>query len=216
VSAWVEPVTGAPVRFRSRGAGREPDAEGRARDVELVPFYRMHRRTYATYWDVFRPDEWKAQKEAYAAEAERLRRLEAATVAYLESGETVCEREFHYRAGDGVVPHRMLGRAGRRGRTWFSFEVPVEPDRPMTLIATYYAGDRRGTPAEFQVLIDGQPVAREERRLTDPHRFVDAEYPLPAGLVASKERVTVRFQAAEYSQIATVFGLRMIRGDARR
>lgn len=216
VSSWLKPVSQSPMRFRSDRAGREPDAEGRVRDVEMVPFYRLHRRRYSTYWDIFTPEQWDAQRDAYSREAERLRRLEAATVAYLEPGETVFEREFNYQAGDGVVPHRMLGRPGRRGRTWFSYDVPVEPDHPMTVIATYYTGDRRGTPAAFQVLVDGQSVGREGMRLADPHRFFEVEYPIPAELVAGKQHVTVRFQAEADSQIATVFAVRMIRADRGR
>jgi len=48
-------------------------------DVNLVPFYRLHRRTYATYWDLFTPEEWEARKLDFAAEAERQRQLEAST-----------------------------------------------------------------------------------------------------------------------------------------
>jgi len=53
VADWLKPLDESPVRFRTDGVGREPDAAGHARDVELVPFYRLHRRAYATYWDLF-------------------------------------------------------------------------------------------------------------------------------------------------------------------
>ncbi len=216
VPTWVKPVNGTPARFRTEGVGREPDAEGSANDVDLVPFYRLHRRTYSTYWDFFTPTGWEEQRAAYATEAERQRRLEAATVAYLEPGEIVFEREFNYQGADDAVTQRMLGRPGRRGGSWFSYEVPVDPVRPMTLILTYYSGDRRGTPADFIILIDGQMVAEQEQHLTDPPRFLDVEYPIPEELIRDKDKVTVRFQAKEGSQIATVFGIRMIRGDAER
>jgi len=122
------------------------------------------------------------------------------------------ERPFNYQAGDGVVAQRIMGRPGRRGRTWFSYDVPVDPAHPMVLIATYYSGDRRGTPAAFEILVDGERVAEQELRLTDPQRFFDVEYPIRPELVRGKSKVTVRFQAKDGSQIATVFGLRMIRG----
>jgi DUF1680 family protein len=216
VSSWLRPTGDTPGRFRTDGVGREPDAVGRPQDVTFVPFYRLHRRTYSTYWDLFTPAEWEEQRATYAAEAERRRRIEAATVAYLEPGETVFEREFNYQGGDDTRPQRMLGRPGRRGGSWFSYDVPVDPAHPMTMILTYYSGDRRGTPAEFEILIDGRRVAEQEQRLTEPPRFFDVEYPLPAELVGGKDKVTVRFQAKQGSQIATVFGLRMIRADAER
>ena len=145
-----------------------------------------------------------------------MRRLEAATVAYLEPGERVFEDAFNYQGSEDAVTQRMLGRPGRRGGGWFSFDIPVAPDRPMTLIATYYSDDRRGTPASFEILVDGTRVAEAEVDRSEPPRFYDVPYPLPVGLVAGKEQVTVRLQAKPDSQIATVFGLRMVRADELR
>jgi len=218
VETWLKPVAGgpAPGRFTTDGVGREPTAAALPREVEFQPFFRLHRRTYSTYWDLFTPAEWDAKKAEYVAEAERLRKLEAATVAWLQPGETVFERPFNYQAGEGAVPQRILGRPGRRGTTWFSYDVPVDPAHPMTLVATYYSGDRRGTPAEFEIQVDARRVAEQTLRLADPHRFFDLEYPVPADLVRGKSKVTIRFEAKAGSQIATVFGLRVIRGDAAR
>ena len=216
VATWLKPVAGAPGHFRTDGVGREPDARGRVSDVDFQPFFRLHRRTYSTYWDLFTPAEWDRQKTAYAAEAERLRKLAAATVAYLQPGEVVFERQFNYQAGEGAQPQRILGRPGRRGRTWFSYDLPVEPSHPMVLITTYFSGDRRGTPADFGIQVDGGSIGDQQLGLSDPHRFFDLEYRLPEDLVRGKSKVTVRFQAKQGSQIATVFGLRMIRGDAAR
>ena len=52
VEEWLKPVPDKPGHFRSDGVGRE-------RDVDFVPFYRLHRRTYAVYWDLFTESEWK-------------------------------------------------------------------------------------------------------------------------------------------------------------
>ena len=86
----------------------------------------------------------------------------------------------------------------------------------MVLIATYFSGDRRGTPADFEIQVDGRSIGNQQLGLTDPHRFFDLEYRLPEDVVRGKSKVTVRFQAKPGSQIATVFGLRLIRGDAER
>jgi hypothetical protein len=216
VSSWVAQVADSPARFRSTGAGREPGVDGRPHDVDLVPFYRLHRRTYATYWDVFTSDEWQRQQELHAAAAERRRLLEAATVAYLEPGQAVSERAFDYRGAADAVAARLDGRRGRRGRTWFSYDVPVEPDHPMALILTYNSGDRRGTPALFDVMVDGTVLRREEIGLADPPRFFDVEYPIPAAVVSGKAHVALRFQAVAGSQIATIFGVRVVRTDEER
>ena len=217
VSEWLVPVSpDRPGEFRSNGVGRLPDETGAAQEVDFRPLYALHRRTYSTYWDLFTPDGWEEEKAGYVAEAEGRRRLEAATVAYLEPGETTFDRPFNLQAPDDSQPQRIQGRPGRRGQSWFSYDVPVDPDHPMVLILTYYSEDRRGTPASFDILVDGAVIAAPEIGRSDPPRFYDVEYPVPATLVAGKQDVTVRFEADQGSQIATVFGLRMIRGDANR
>lgn len=216
VSEWVRPAGSEPGRFRTAGAGREPNPAGAAREVDLAPFYRLHRRTYATYWDLFTPEEWEAQRAAYADEAERQRLLEAATVAWIQPGETVFEREFGYRGSEGVTAARIEGRPGRRGRGWFSLDVPVDPEWPLTLILTYFSDDRRATPAAFDVRVDGELLSAQEVARSAPRRFYDVEIPVPAELTRGEERVTLRFESREGSQIATIFGVRLVRADAPR
>jgi hypothetical protein len=216
VSSWLEAAGESPVRFRTDGVGRDPDPTARVHDVDFVPFYRLPGRRYAIYWDLFTPEEWEGQKAEYVADAERLRALEAATVAYLQPGETVFEREFNYQSGEGAAPQRIMGRPGRRGTSWFSYDLPIDPSNPVTLLATYYSGDRRGTPSEFEILVDGTRVADQVVEMSDPHRFFEVTYAVPQNVIVGKDKVTVRFQAKEGSQIATVFELRTIRGEVPR
>jgi hypothetical protein len=180
--------------------------------VELVPFYRLHRRLYAAYWDVFTPAEWEQRAAEIAAARERIRKLEEATVAYAQPREMQPERDFNFQ-GEQSYFVRESGRPGRTGRSWFSFDLPVDPSQPQTLVVTSYSGSRR-RESKFQILVDGQhlaDVAVEERR---PARFFDAEYPIPADLVEGKEKVTVRFETSEDRQIGPVFGIRIIRAGS--
>jgi uncharacterized protein len=213
VENWVRPVPGEPGRFRTVGVGREPNAAGNAHEVDLVPFYQVHERVYSTYWDVLTPEGWTAQKAEYVHEAERQRKLEAATVAFVRPGELTTEQSLGYQSGKDITPQHVLGRVGRAGRSWFSYDLPVETGHPMVVVATYYSADRRTSPASFEILVDGQRIAEQKVERTDPGRFYDVQYPVPAALVQGKSKVAVRFQAEEGSQIAAVFGVRMARGD---
>ena len=208
VTDWVKPVPGKPGHFRSDGVGRE-------KDVELVPFYQLHRRTYAVYWDLFTPPEWVKKQAEYAAERERQRELEAATVAYAQPGEMQPERDFNYQGLEDASVERVMGRPGRHGRSWFSFDLPVDSAHPMKLVVTYHSGQQRRRQT-FEILVDGQRVGEQEVKPSSPPRFFDVEYAIPAELAKDKQKVTVRFQATSTNDIATVFGLRMIRDDARR
>jgi DUF1680 family protein len=195
-----------PPRFRSQEVGR-------SRDIEFVPFYLLHRRSYMAYVDLFTPPEWEQRSKELAAERARQRRLEIATVAFAQPGEMQPERDFQYQ-GDRARPLRTEGRAGRVGEGWFSFSLPVESGEPMTLVATYYSGDwRQRTKSEFAILVDDKPLAEVKLEPSSPNRFYDVEYPIPADLTADKERITVRFEAKPDRQAGPVFGVRLIRGQ---
>jgi hypothetical protein len=181
-----------------------------------VPFYRLHRRTYGVYWDLFTPEEWQRQSEGYAAEQEKQRKLELATVGLAQPGEMQPETDYNYQ-GEGAAVARVMGRAARRGGKWFSFDLPVDKAHPMTLMVTYNTGERE--LRTFEILVDGQRVAEQtiERRSPEQEpRFFDVEYKVPAELVKDKQKVTVRFQAAKGNEIGAVCGIRMIRADAGR
>lgn len=59
VTDWLKPVAGKPGTFRTEKVGL-------AQEVDLVPFYRLHHRLYAAYWDVFTPQEGAAQAQQQA------------------------------------------------------------------------------------------------------------------------------------------------------
>ncbi len=181
--------------------------------MDLVPFYRLHRRTYGIYFDLLTKPEWEKKKAEYVAEQERLRKLEKATVAYAQPGEMQSEQDFNFQAPDDSWPTQIMGRSGRRGRSWYSFDFPVEPDYPMILVVTYYSGQRGRGEASFDILVDGELIGHQEVTRSSPPRFFDVEYPIDSDIVKGKKKVTVRFQATEGSYIASVFGIRMIRGD---
>jgi len=203
VADWLKPVPGRAGVFRTDGVGRD-------RDVDFVPFYRLHRRAYAIYWDLFTPPEWENRSQEIAAEREKQRRLELATVAYVQPGEMQSERDYNQQ-GEGSEPERVMGRAGRRGRQWFSFDVPVDPTHPVALVVTYNRDEWRRR--NFDILVDGEKFAEQTVGARGPNEFFDVRYAVPAALVQDKEEVTVRFQAASDSEIAAVYGLRVIRDD---
>jgi len=206
VADWVKPHPNRPGCFRTTGVGKETD-------VDLVPFYRLHRRTYAVYWDLFTPAEWEKRAAEIAAERERQRKLEAATVGFAQPGEMQAERDANMR-GENTTPDRVMGRPGRRGSHWFSFDLPVDPAHPLALVVTYNSDEWQDR--SFDILVDDRRIGSQTIPRRGPTRFFDVEYPLPADLVQGKQKVTVKFQATGGREIGCVFGLRMIRADAPR
>ena len=56
VTEWLKPVSGKPGVFQAAGVARTVSSQSPI-DVEFSPFFSMHRRTYAAYWDVLTPAE---------------------------------------------------------------------------------------------------------------------------------------------------------------
>ena len=205
VTDWLKPLPDKPGDFRSHGVGRE-------KDVEFAPFYRLHRRTYAIYWDLFTPADWDKKSAEIAAEREHQRKLELATVAFAQPGEMQPERDFNMQ-GEDTSADRVMGRPSRRGTKWFSFDLPVDPAHPMALVVSYYSDEWR--KRTFDVLVEGQKVGEQTIEKGGPVHFFDVEYAVPASLVQGKQKVTVRFQATNGNEIAAVFGLRMIQAERK-
>jgi hypothetical protein len=203
VADWLKPVPGQPGDFHTVGVGRE-------RDVDLIPFYRLPGRTYAIYWDVYTPAEWDQKAKAIAAERERQHKLKLATVAFAQPGEMQAERDFNEQ-GEATWPDRVMGRAARRGRDWFSFDLPVDPAHPMAVVVTYYTDEWQ--KRTFDILADGRKIGEQVVEKRGAPHFFDVAYSLPEDVVKDKSKVTIRFQATHGNEIAAVFGIRMIRAD---
>lgn len=206
---WLQPVPGQPGHFRTTGAGRPGE-------VAFVPFYTLHRRSYAVYFDLFTPKEWEQRSQEYARIRESQRKLQLATVAYAQPGEMQPERDFNFQ-GDGLIVDemkRIQGRSFRHARNGFSFDMPVDASHPAALVVTYYQDEWRKRTMEIRV--DGQTIAEQVIERGGVPRFFEVEYPIPEALVRGKKTVTVRFQATQGSETPAIFGVRTVRADAER
>ena len=177
--------------------------------VRIAPFHQLRRRTYAAYWDVLTPAEYAGRMKEIAAERDRVRTLEAATLAFVPAGDNDGEKPFNMRGEDTTIV-RADGRPGRRSGKWFSYDVPLPPGTPIALVVTYNSDNRR--VRSFEVGVDGRRLAEESQPQSSVSRFFDVEYKLPADLVAGKSTLTVRFQATNNNEVAPVFGVRVVKG----
>jgi uncharacterized protein len=207
---WLKPRDNDPGLFTT-APGVSSDG-----DITFHPFYKLHRRAYGVYWSFFTPQEWEQRAAEYAAAAEKQRKLDAATVAFAQPGEMQPERDYNFQ-GEESSPARYMERPARRAAKWFSFDLPVDSARPMTLAVTYNTDEPAAR--SFDILVDGTKIGEQELTRKSPEqvaRFFDVEYTIPPALVKDKQKVTVRFQASKGNEIGSVYGLRMIRADAER
>ncbi len=210
VSNWLKPVVDKPGTFRTSGVGLK-------QEIEFAPFYQLPRRRYAVYWDMYTPVEWSKKETEFRTQEEKQKKLEAATIGFVQPGQMQAERDSNQQ-GEGSSPVRAEGRFGRNATKWFSFDLPVDPAHPQTLIVTY--SNENAGPSACDVLVDGKKVGEQAGPRRSPEqvtRFFDVEYPVAAEGIADKKKATVRFEVANGRSVTpSVFGIRIVRSDVER
>jgi DUF1680 family protein len=189
----------------------------RSCDVTFEPFFRLHgNRSYAVYWDLFTPEQWKGKELAYQAELARQRELELRTIDCVAPGGEQNERD-HKLAGEKTQAGDFGDRKWRHAIDggWFSYEVKIMPGKPQELSVTYWGSDAGNRV--FDILVDGRKLATQKLQHNRPERFFDQVYTIPAGWTEGKEKATVRFQGTPGNFAGGIFGLRTMRpADAPR
>ncbi len=213
VSEWLEPVSGAPGTFVAAGVGHRATDPQRTHDLRFVPFYASHQQASFAYVDVLDPGEWATRVET-VTEEQRQRQLDAITVGYADAGEMQGERDFNYQSSIDRAVESLGVRHGRAGTGWFSFDLPVEADAPMTLLVTLNGSQQES--ASFEIQVDGTRVATQSIVNRAADGFYDVRIPLPASLLEGKEGITVWFQSTGDGRIPTIFGVRTIRANAQQ
>jgi hypothetical protein len=202
VTSKIAPVAGTRLHFTTRGLARP-------HEVTLLPFYQVVDQRYTVYWSVLSPEEWdRRTTEAAAADARR-KDFDRRTIDVVDVNDAQGERNHGY-SGESATEGYFEGRRTREARGgWFSYQLNVTPDQPVTLVCAYRGSE--GRRRSFDVVVDGQKVASESLEY-HPTEQLDREYPLPLDITRGKERVTVRFQAQPQSTAGAVIDVRTVTG----
>jgi DUF1680 family protein len=206
IGEWMKPVDGMPGVFKTAGVARSVTAQAPI-DVEFSPFFSMHRRTYSAYWDVLTPAELTVRARELNDERARIRTLESATISSVAIGDRESEKKFNQQGVETSVI-RSDGRSGRRAIQWFSYDLPVNGQTMVTLVATYNSDQRR--PRSFDVIVNGQTLASESQPQSSVSKFYEKEYVIPADVLRHQEKLTVRFEARNGLEVTPVYGVRLI------
>jgi DUF1680 family protein len=216
VLARIQPVEGKPLTFVTVGVGRP-------NDVTLIPYYRLHHERLNVYWRICTQEQWQTIAAARHGALLARRQLESRLVDEILLGEATQHRhKFQGRVASEAFRDRIWVESVRGGQ--FSFELKVQPDRPMCLRCTYWGEEREETvglftgrksptgPRLFDILIDGRSIATQRLKPDRPGEFFDVDYPLPEELTRGKTSVTITFKSHPNATAGRLFGCVMIRG----
>ena len=207
ITELLKPVNGKPATFLALGVARTISGEYPI-DVEFRPFYGVHRRLYAAYWDMLTPIEFAAKVAEADAERQRQAALEEATIAKLVTIEPAAEKPFNQRGEESTIV-RTDGRSGRRAAKWFSYDLPVAAAGEVAVVVTYNSDNRRART--FDILVDEVRIGNGILPQTSVAKFYDMHYRVPPLLTNGRQSITVRFVATGGNETAPVFAIWTIR-----
>jgi hypothetical protein len=202
VAAWVKPVAGKSLTFKTQGVGRPSD-------VELIPLYEVVHQKYSVYWDLMTPRLLAMREQEAAQRREFGADLERRTVDKLLFGDEEAEKKRNLQ-GETHRSGRFRGHTWRQAeRGWFAVDFAVLPAEPVDLACRYWGGD--GRYQQFDVLVNGVKVASEALHHEKPGEFVYHTYAIPFEVTKGKERATVRFESRDNLVAGSVYECRTVR-----
>ncbi len=199
---WFKPLRGRALDFRARGLAVPYD-------ITLTPHYGTYNSLYTVYMDVFTKSGWKKEQARYAAEKQRLEDIRKRTCDDMRIGEMQPERDHNLKSSKASYVGRYLDRPFRDARDggFFSFDMKVDPDKPIDLLCTW-RGDR---VRKFDILVSGKKIASVNIGNLAKDKFHEITIAIPEKLTAGKKKVRVRFQSRKGQHVARLFGCKTVR-----
>ena len=194
ISDWMTPGT-TPGNFWGKDESNK--------EVNFLPFYKMHNTRYTVYFDYFTPEEWEKKREEYKKQQEEEMELERLMVDYFRANEQQPEIDHNFKGenvnkGTGISGGKWCSSKGG----YFSFEMTVDPDIPVDLSLMYWGNDG-GKTNQFDILIDGEIIASESLTARiKPNEFFRIAYPVPFHLTKGKNKVVVKLRAINSNNTA--------------
>ena len=179
LNAWITPISGKPLTFRTVGIGRP-------HDVTLIPFHRLFGQRYAVYWNLISEAGWQAIEKVTPS-------LPRGVIDRAEVGDLGSDRRHNfqaYRPDTGSIEgHRWV-----QSTYMLRYDLRVEPSHPLTLTCTYLIADKE---CSFDVLVDGLLLKSEVLGPAGAGEIRDFTYAVPPDFVKEKHRVAVKLRAKD-------------------
>ncbi len=206
VSQMAEQVITVKGKAMTFSAGKliQPAA---AKNLELVPFFRIHDSRYMIYWRSVTAEKYTALVNEIETQEKIRLALETRTIDQINPGEQQPEIEHAY-AGEGSATGEFQGRHWRDSNQCFGYTLKNKPNTGGELIITYLAAEKN---REFNLVVNDQFVATVALNGGEPDRFVDVTYPIPDAMVGADGLLKIEFLAKVGSRTHSIYGVRLLR-----
>jgi hypothetical protein len=201
----IERADDQELRFKTTGL-IEPEAY---RDLELVPFFRVHHSRYMLYWPFSTPETLQARREESARKEAALLQLEALTIDKVAPGEQQPESDHEF-AGSETESGVNFGRHWRHAADWFGYRLNDPQGEARFLRIDYFGADSGRT---FTIEFNGAVLAEVTLTGERGPYFYSVDYPIPDAVRESSKAggYRLRFVAAKGSVAGGIYGVRLLR-----
>lgn len=201
----IKPVEGKPMTF----SAAELIHPAEDKNLELIPFFRLHDARYMVYWQHASPDELEEIRRANRVFEEEARALAARTIDEVAPGEQQPESD-HFFKGERTESGIHLNKHWRHAHGWFSYQLKNEEKEAAVLRVTYYGLDK---DRHFDILINDTLIANVQLDGTEGDRFFTVDYPVPPEVMenASDNILETKFEAHEGSIAGGIYHVRLLR-----
>lgn len=179
-----------------------------SKDMELIPFYKIHDSRYIIYWQEENLAGLDKLKKKLAEEQRIADELSKITIDMVYPGEQQPESD-HFFKGEQTNAGTYKDRHWRTARGWFSYQLTDAKKEAGYLRLSYYGRDDN---RKFKILVNDQLLASVSLDGSKGDKFYEVDYPIPSSFIsAASAKLTVKFVAEEGSETAGIYELRLIK-----
>jgi uncharacterized protein len=179
-------------------------------NVLMEPFYRIHDARYMMYWMSLSNTQYRSYLDSIAAGEKAKLELENRTIDFVAPGEQQPETDhdmkcLHSKSGNQL--DEFWRDASNEG--YFSYSLATKGKTGLSLFVRYFGyewGSRK-----FDIYIDDEKLITEDNTgRWYQSKFENVEYIIPDSMIAKKDHVRLKFQAARYNTAGAVYFIRLV------
>jgi DUF1680 family protein len=204
INSFIKPVAGKALTFTAS----EIIYPAQYKNVELIPFYKLHNARYVIYWQTENENQLKARQEKLALDEAIQLKLNAQTIDLVYPGEQQPESDHFIQSETSEVGVNN-GRHWRDAKGWFSYRLNDQIKEAKLLQITYYGRDLK---RKFNIIINGEILASENFLSSKGDRFYIQNYQIPASVIQkSNGYLSIKFEALDGSSTAGIYEVRLLK-----
>lgn len=175
------------------------------RNLELIPFFRLHNSRYVVYFRQVTPKGLQQLKEEIMLKEQKAAELANRTIDLIYPGEQQPESD-HFITFDNSNTGVRDNRHFRFAKGWFGYELKIKEDVASSLIIVLNKKDR---PADTKILIDGKEITVQPLIDDLDENFITLTYSFPKALEKGKH--TIKFVPGNTESTARIYEVRVIK-----